>query len=542
MALYHIHRPQTFDSIVGQYHIIRTLKNQVISGKVAHAYLFSGPRGIGKTTSARVLAKAVNCLDRKADDAEPCNTCSSCTSITDGRAIDIIEIDAASHTGVDNVRENIIDNARFRPTTAKMKVFIIDEVHMLSTGAFNALLKTLEEPPSHVMFILATTEKHKLPDTIISRCQRFDFENISYEDMRSHIVYIAKTEKVKINQSVIDRVIAKSDGCARDAVSLIDQLMATGEEDITDDIASSILPSSNIDELLRFTESMVNRSVDGGLSILREVCRTNINLDNFAKELINILRITLITKLDPTGDASGSYLSPDVKNQLSTITKQINGQELVKLIDLFVRRRQEIKSSPISVLPLELAVVEWCDTSPTTHELDTTRTDDASDSPQKKSKVTKKTTELPAITKTDKIEDVTRTDHKQNENIEKDNQKKPKTEISKTVKMDLTLDQVKASWEDFILALGNSSISIKFILRNAKIISKTNSTIEIGVPYKFHVDTLSETSCKKKIETTLSETLGCHTQVLFTACGDLDSSPVDPDILALASELGGVIA
>ncbi len=173
MALYHKHRPQTFQDVIGQDHIVKTLSNQVTGDNVAHAYLFSGPRGVGKTTLARILAKAVNCPDRKEETDEPCNKCEFCKEISTSRSIDVIEIDAASHTGVDNVRENIIDNARFKPTKSKYKVFIIDEVHMLSTSAFNALLKTLEEPGSHVIFILATTELHKLPETIISRCLAF---------------------------------------------------------------------------------------------------------------------------------------------------------------------------------------------------------------------------------------------------------------------------------------------------------------------------------------------------------------------------------
>src|SRR3989338_4041792 len=176
MALYHVHRPQDYEELIGQEYIVQTLSNQVASGKIAHAYLFSGPRGVGKTTTARILSKAVNCTNRKDSESNPCNTCTSCQEITAGNSIDVIEIDAASNTGVDNVRTNIIDNAQFRPTKSKYKIFIIDEVHMLSTSAFNALLKIMEEPPAHVIFVLATTELHKLPETIISRCEHHNFK------------------------------------------------------------------------------------------------------------------------------------------------------------------------------------------------------------------------------------------------------------------------------------------------------------------------------------------------------------------------------
>ncbi|PIT89446.1 MAG: DNA polymerase III, subunit gamma and tau, partial [Candidatus Levybacteria bacterium CG10_big_fil_rev_8_21_14_0_10_36_7] len=187
LALYRKYRPQVFSDIVGQNHIKVTLKNEIETGSLGHAYLFSGPRGSGKTTTARIFAKALNCLNRKKNESEPCNKCESCREIIDGNSLDLLEMDAASHTGVDNVRENIIHNSRFTPVKRKYKIFIVDEVHMLSISAFNALLKTLEEPPSYVVFILATTETHKIPLTIKSRCQHFSFGRVGVEDMISKL-------------------------------------------------------------------------------------------------------------------------------------------------------------------------------------------------------------------------------------------------------------------------------------------------------------------------------------------------------------------
>ena len=200
LALYRKYRPQIFAELVGQNHIKTTLQNELATGKVAHAYLFSGPRGLGKTTVARLLAKAVNCLKRQAGESEPCNQCDACKEIVDNRSLDVIEIDAASNTGVDNVRENIIGNSRFTPTSRKYKVFIIDEVHMLSLSAFNALLKTLEEPPPYAIFILATTEIHRVPPTIISRCQRFDFRKVGLADVVERLNKIVNAEKRKVDQ------------------------------------------------------------------------------------------------------------------------------------------------------------------------------------------------------------------------------------------------------------------------------------------------------------------------------------------------------
>ena len=204
LALYRKYRPQTFREVSGQTHIKTTLQNELEMDRVSHAYLFSGPRGTGKTTMARLLAKSVNCLSRKKGESEPCSKCEACAEITDGRSLDVIEIDAASHTGVDNVRENIIQSSKFTPTQRKYKVFIIDEVHMLSISAFNALLKTLEEPPKHAMFILATTELHKVPETILSRCQRFIFRIVAYEEIIKRLDYIIAKEEKKVDAEVVE--------------------------------------------------------------------------------------------------------------------------------------------------------------------------------------------------------------------------------------------------------------------------------------------------------------------------------------------------
>ena len=238
-TLYRKYRPQRFAELLGQDHVGQTLRNEVARKQLGHAYLFSGPRGIGKTSTARILAKAVNCLAPKG--GEPDNTCEACVSINENRALDVLEIDAASYTGVDNIRE-IIEHSRFTPSTLTYKVFIVDEVHMLSAAAFNALLKTLEEPPSHVLFILATTEIHKVPDTILSRCQRFDFRRLSESDLAKRLRWIAEQEDRAVDDEVIDAVVRVADGSSRDAESILGQLFALGGKKITRAEADLVLP------------------------------------------------------------------------------------------------------------------------------------------------------------------------------------------------------------------------------------------------------------------------------------------------------------
>ncbi|MEK7625199.1 MAG: DNA polymerase III subunit gamma/tau, partial [Patescibacteria group bacterium] len=256
-TLYRKYRPQSFADVTGQDTIVQTLQNEIAANKLSHAYLFSGPRGVGKTTLARLFAKAVSCEKRKDGQFEPCNDCQACNQINRGRHIDIIEIDAASQTGVDSVRENIIENAGIMPTVLKYKIFIIDEVHMLSTSAFNALLKTLEEPPAHVIFILATTELHKLPATVISRCERYTFKKITFDKMLARLKNLCKAEKVKVDKEVLERIVYKSDGGLRDAESLLGQILSLNLKEIRVEDAQIVLPLSSSETIIRYLKSIV---------------------------------------------------------------------------------------------------------------------------------------------------------------------------------------------------------------------------------------------------------------------------------------------
>ena len=366
--LYRKYRPQYFSEVVGQDHVIQTLANAVKSGRVSHAYLFSGPRGCGKTTTARILAKAVNCLDRKADGAEPCGKCASCTEIASGRSIDLIEIDAASHRGIDDIRE-LRDGIKFVPTKAKYKVFIIDECHQLSKDAANALLKTLEEPPGHAIFILATTEIHKMLPTILSRCQRFDFRKLKQEELIGRLKNLAQKEKTKIDRAALELIAAYAGGSVRDAESLLGQVLVfSGMKKETETIKVSdirdLLGIVEIKVIGDFVDLLEQKKAADAVNFLNAVTDKGFDLQEFNKNLINYLRQGLILSLigiNEKGDLTTAGLTDEEFAKLKIQVTALKIERLRKFIELFLSAQEKIRYSPIPQLPLELAIIEACE-------------------------------------------------------------------------------------------------------------------------------------------------------------------------------------
>jgi len=294
MNLYQKYRPSSFKGLVAQEHVKVTLQNALKKDMLTHAYLFCGPRGTGKTSTARLLAKAINCEKLDPKSFEPCNSCDICKQINNGSLVDLIEIDAASNRGVDEIRD-LRESVKFAPSQSKNKVYIIDEVHMLTKEAFNALLKTLEEPPKNVYFILATTELHKIPDTIVSRCQRFGFRRINLEDISNHLAYICDEEKVKYDKTALDKVSLRSEGCMRDALSLLDQLISFG--DINTENLNQILGASQNDSVNDFVDNLINSKISENLEIINQIHKDGVNLDEFCKSFMDCLQNKMIENL-----------------------------------------------------------------------------------------------------------------------------------------------------------------------------------------------------------------------------------------------------
>lgn len=351
-ALYRVWRSQRFDTIVGQQTVTQTLKNAIVQNKTSHAYLFTGPRGTGKTSAAKIFAKAINC--RNSQDGEPCNECDTCLAITEGRLNDVIEIDAASNNGVEEIRD-IREKVKYAPTQADYKVYIIDEVHMLSTGAFNALLKTLEEPPKNVLFILATTEPHKIPLTIISRTQRFDFKRISTQDIVDHMVTILESMAITYEEQSLFVVARAAEGGMRDALSILDQALSFGDESLTVDDALQVTGSLTFEMMDAFITHCANRQTEEALVVLNRLLNEGKEGSRFLEDLLLYCRDLLMYKQAPN-------LLANQSGQLTASFKELGEQLLPETIYQYIQilsdTQHEIRFTNHPNIYLEVATVK----------------------------------------------------------------------------------------------------------------------------------------------------------------------------------------
>ncbi len=480
-ALYQKYRPQLFSELVGQDHIITTLVNELSGGTVSHAYLFSGPRGIGKTTIARLVARAVNCQSLK--EGEPCNSCEHCSMILEQKALDIVEIDAASHTGVDHVRENIIDNARVAPSVLPWKVFIIDEVHMLSTSAFNALLKTLEEPPKQTMFILATTEIHKVPSTIVSRCEQFHFRRISFEDIVSRLQDLVKKEKIAVDQEVLEAIAKRSEGALRDAESLLGQVLVLDDKKITSELAEIVLPHSDIQEIIGLWQEIANNRTMEALERVNRLLDQGMMLTEFTKDMIEFLRKMLLYSVQQTLEPL-QYLDID-KNALKTISEvadSLSVQEIARMIEVFMDAFEQEKTATIPQLPLELAIIELTgEGTPATASPPKSPPPPASGS----SGPTKKQKSPPAS--------------------DSEKKKEPKNAPKPSSTQASTMDEITAQWGTVLENLRRENHALHVTFQVGQVVSVKDDVLTLGFQYQFYQDRLSDPRNQNLIAGVLKE-------------------------------------
>lgn len=348
-------RPQTFTDLVGQQHIAVTLRNAIAQNRVAHAFLFTGSRGVGKTSTARIFAKALNCEHFPCD--EPCNVCQSCREITEGNSVDVREFDAASNRGIDAIREEVIGTVNYAPVRDRYKIYIIDEVHMLTTEAFNALLKTLEEPPPHIVFIFATTDPNKIPITIVSRCQRYDFKRIGIDDLVGHLGSIAKSENIAFEDAALRLIARTARGGVRDALSAMDQIIAFAEQPIDGEKAAEVLGVASRETLIHMGEAVIKKDVAAALACIEKVDRYGQNLSQFAFDLLEFWRDVTVMAAAPGAPVE---LDNAEKNLVSSWLPLTTYDCLQRVFQIWYQTSEMLPKSLSPKLVMEMAVIRMC--------------------------------------------------------------------------------------------------------------------------------------------------------------------------------------
>ncbi|MBG0786430.1 MAG: DNA polymerase III subunit gamma/tau [Anaerolineaceae bacterium] len=495
-ALYRKWRPQSWDEVAGQEHITQTLRNAVMLDRVAHAYLFSGPRGTGKTTCARLVAKAVNCLNPDLKN-RPCNECEHCKAITAGRFMDLIEIDAASNTSVDDVRD-LRDKINFSPSQGRFKVYIIDEVHMLSTAAFNALLKTLEEPPAHAIFVLATTEIHKIPATVLSRCQRHEFRRIPIEIIVNYLKEKSQAEGLKIEEPVFMEVARQATGSLRDAISLLDQLTST-EEEISLEMAQTILGTATSLRVIEIVDALVANDAAAGLEQIDQALDTGTDPRQLARQVVSYLRNVLLYQM---GHLDQTDIPDDIKPKIHAHASQLSLPELLKAVNAFNQATVDEQSNWHPGLGLELAFTEYlvepvvmAEKAPTpqTHPKSTTPVQPQQTQPKPKPKsepVQTPVEEKPVDSQKsepqlERIKEEERVQPKQESTEQETSESKP---TKPAVEGDLKLSDIHKQWRKVKSMVGKHNPRTEGLLNTSKVVGLKDNTLILG----FTSDTLKD--------------------------------------------------
>jgi len=487
-SLYRKYRPSTFSDLSGQEHVKTTLRNQISSGSVAHAYLLTGPRGVGKTTVARLIAKAVNC--EAVVDGEPCNACSACSEIISGSALDVFEIDAASQTKVEETRENIIESVRFSPNRLKYKVYIIDEVHMLSTSSFNALLKTLEEPPPYAIFVLATTEIHKVPATIISRCQRFDFKRLSVDAIVDRLRGIVAKEKIVVDDDVLAEIARHADGGLRDAESVLGQVLALDEKHVTLDIASLVLPATNAAMVDEFVRSLESNDAATALRLVGEGLERGVDLPHFVEDVVSSLRDRMLLDVKSSGRA-------------------------VATIDLLLEARRQMKATKIVQLPLEIAIIKACSaaTVPSVKQVSPPGRQEGSGvvvAPV--AVVARPATVAPIVPVASTVQPVATVIAAPTPTIPSDQIPEPVDLALGDVPV-LDLEDVKRRWPEVFQQIKSCNATLPMVIQTGELSAVSGDLIEMSFAYGVYVDAINADKNRRLLEQVFARVLGREVRV-----------------------------
>ncbi len=525
-ALYRKWRPARFEQVIGQEHVTHTLQNSVATDRVSHAYLFCGPRGTGKTTSARLLAKAVNCLEPD-PSKRPCNVCAICQAINQGRFLDLIEIDAASNTGVDDIRD-LRDKINFAPSEGRFKVYIIDEVHMLSTAAFNALLKTLEEPPPHAKFVLATTEEHKVPPTIKSRCQQFNFRLLTQAEIVARLEWLAAREGLNVESEALSLVAQQAAGSIRDAESLLDQLVTAPGDTITLERAQKVLGTASNTAVTQLTNAWLSSDGAGGLALIHQALASGTDARQFCRQMVAYLRQLLLLQ------AAGKELALDVTpDQKALMLAQASRAPRQGLIDA-VKRFQEAALTPASSwqpqLPLELAFIELLPERPLPEVGPPPVPETAVSRKEKAPQQTAVASPAPE-TSTQVAEPSAATSYP------------AAAQAEPAPAQPLTLEQVKPLWRAVVNEAGNANRNLPPLLNMARPLAIEGANyVIIGFDYPIFKDKFDRTpGAAQIVGEVFSRLLDTHCRVRCVITSEY-SVPISKEAFtALAQELGGVV-
>lgn len=501
-ALYRKYRPKTFDDILGQDHVTRILKNQVKSGNIGHAYLFSGTRGTGKTTAAKVLSRAVNCLNPI--DGNPCNECSVCKGILDESLMDVIEMDAASNRKIEDIRE-LKEKIIYPPSVAKYKVYIIDEVHMLTNEAFNALLKTLEEPPKHLIFILATTEPERLPQTILSRCQRFDFKRITNNDIITNMQTILDIMEIKVERRALELVARNSDGAMRDALSLLDQLIAYDNKNITYEDCINILGITSSDLIFELVDAINEKDLGKSLEILERVILEGKDIQQFVKDLTYHFRNLMISKVSKNPEEL--IFTEDVDKYV-TQSKKFQLDEILRCLEILRDTDSNVKWALQPRIVLELAIVKMIESDVTISE-------------DKKS--TKKEKD---------IKEGIKEEPKEKLSTKVEGSKKEPNVPQNTDEEKFSLKYVKTQWPKIMQIIKSKKISIYALIMEGEVqrVDANRIIITYKEGFEFHKNAVNAPQNKEFLEQTLTEYFSTPIELVFTMSDQLEEMTKDNEI------------